>query len=229
MARFRDWAVEQGIIPAPIDGNWGRRWQQAIGLLGDGFAEGAQQATRARWIATCPDDALAYHGKARDWEQAPGETAAEYRARLLETWHLAEWAGTATGIIDALATLGLTNVDVLEAFTPGWGRHKSAGVIVPERARWVNVIVRHPHPFGTDFNFRYGDGTTYGSGKIYGPNGDPRWFPLLRKLVLKQKSKHSIVEWVAIVLAGDVLHANAATDGNPNGSSARVAYLPISL
>lgn len=222
MGRFRDWIVEAGIIPAPIAGAWGQKWQQALGVIADAIAEGARQAARARWIATCPDDALALHGKSLGWEQAPGETTEEYRARLLQSWHLAEWAGTAKGITDAFAAIGM-GVDVVDTFNSAYVR---ADAGVPERYHWFWVIVR-THPFGTDFAFRWGDGTTWGA-KTYGVNGDPRLIELMRRIVRKMKPATGFCEWIIVVLAGDVIAGVGSGDGEdlfPDGASSRVAYI----
>lgn len=214
-------------------GENGRRWNEAMGLMKDSFADAATIAARSRLISMCPADALDLHGASLKWPQAPGETTDEYRARLLRSPHLEEWRGTNTGIIDAIA--GILNnvvsptlarptdwVEIYESFTPGWGRHTG----VAEHARWFNVIIRQPHPFGTDFSFKWGDGTTWGSGKLYGVNGDPRLLEVIRQSVRRQKSKHSICESIAIVLAGNVKHTNAADDGDPTPGS-KVAYLTI--
>jgi hypothetical protein len=206
----------------------GQAWHEASGLLKDGIAEGARQAVYQRWVKTCADDALVIHGRDLGWPMAPGETIPEYRSRLLHSRYLDEWRGTAFGITEAFRLLGMTDVEVIESFTPGWGRHLNGmGDVEPSRARWINVIVRHPHKWGTDFGFRYGDGSTYGSGKLYGVNGDGRWGPLLQQLVRRQKPAHVYCEWIAIVLAGDIIHSNSANDGKPDGGSARVAYLPV--
>ncbi len=209
--------------PAWQLGPWAKRWHEALGVLKQDMIMMARRAVRARYIGTCPDDALALIGDSLGWPQAPGEYANEYRERLKLSWHLAEWAGTEKGIVDAFAGLGMTNVEVRESFTPGWGRYSAT----PARARWINVILRHPHPFGTDFASRYGDGSIYGGGQLYGVNGDPRLLALLQQLVRKQKPAHAYCEWIAIVLAGDVIEANGATDGDPDGGLARVAYIPV--
>ncbi len=216
-----DWAVYQsspGVILPWRAGPWGTREEQAYGTIKNGLSAAATEAVACRWISRCPADALAKHGDAMGWPRVPGETTNEYRARLRLSWHLAQWRGTETGIVDAFTAIGLTNVAVMETFTGGWTRHYGD----VGRQRWINVIVRHPHPFGDDFDFRYGDGTLWGDGHVYGVNGDARLFRLIVQLVQKQKPAHAHCEWIAIVLAGDV-----DANGDPDGGSARVAYLPV--
>ena len=227
--RFRTWALE--VIPAIIAGANGQRWQQAIGVLADALAEGARQAARSRWISTCPDDALGLHGGAMGWPQAPGESADEYRARLALNWHLQEWRGTAKGIQDAFAALGMPNVDVWDTFNSPMVRAEGT---VPHRYHWFWVIVRDPHPFGTDFSCRMGDGTLIGaaptgSGKLIGVNGDPRLVETLRGIVAAMKPAHAWCEWIAICLSGDIVTgvgSGDAEDGAPTPGS-RIAYLPV--
>lgn len=222
---YHIYAAREGVRLPWHSGTHGKAWWQAFGVMLDGMLNGAQAAVAARWASKAPPDALRIHGESFGMPQAPAETDEEYRRRLRKLWHLAEWRGTEKGVIDALSFLGLT-AEVREAIDPTWGRHLLAADAA-KRMRWFNVIIRHPHPFGTDFNFRYGDGTTYGSGAIYGPNGDPRWFPLLRQVVRNMKPAHAHCEWIAIVLAGDVKDAGLATDGEPFDASSRVAYLPV--
>lgn len=227
--RFRDWALE--VIPAIIAGPVGQKWQQAMGLLADALAEGARQAARARWISTCPEDALELHGVSMGWTRAPGESAEEFRARLSLNWHLQEWRGTEKGIKDAFAALGFPNVDVWDTFNSPMTR---ADGLLPERYRWFWVIVRAPHPFGTDFSCRMGDGTLIGaapagSGKLIGVNGDPRLFETLRSVVASMKPAHAWAEWIAIVLDGDIITGVGGADGEDGSPTpgSRVAYLPV--
>lgn len=225
---YREYQSRLDVRPPWHGGAAGDAWHGALGTLKDGFKDLAYLAAYSRWVSTCPDDALAHHGNELGWPRTPHETVAEYRARLLKAPALEEVRGTRAGIVDAFASIGMPNVQVFESFTPGWGRHRNPGPgITATRARWINVVLRAPHPFGGDFAFRYGDGTTYGSGAIYGPDGDPRLIPLIRQLVRRQKPAHTFCEWIAVVLAGDIIHTNSINDGNPDGSSARVAFIPV--
>jgi hypothetical protein len=220
---WAEWQSSPGVILPWRAGPYGQRQAQGYGVVKDGIAAAADASVACRWISRCPVDALAKHGDAFGWPRTPGETDNEYRARLRLSWHLARWRGTATGIIDAFAAIGLSNVEVKESFTTGWGRHTGSTA----RQRWINVIVRQPHDFGTDFSFRWGDGTLWGDGSLYGVNGDPRLLALIVQLVQRQKPAHSHCEWIAIVLAGDVIELNGPTDGNPDGGASRVAYIPV--
>lgn len=218
---YREW--QPAVRPAFHGGPYGEAMSTALGLMKDATVEQARAARRQRWISKCSEDALAKHGKFRGWPRVAGESVAQYRARLLAWWRLAEKAGTAQGLIDAYALLGITNVEIFESFTAGWGRHVGfAGA----RDRWFNVVIRHPHPFGTDFGFSYDDGTTYDSGKKYDVNGDGSLIEAVQEIVRRLKPAHAFCEWVAIVLSGDIKHANLATDGNP-AVGAKVAYLPF--
>jgi hypothetical protein len=213
--------VAPGIIPSWHAGPNGIAENAARGVLIDGLLEGARQSLACRFISRAPEDALALHGEARRFPRAPGESLDEYRARLRRAWYLWQWAGTETGIKAAFALLGLTNVSVFESnITPGWGRH--SGDL--NRARWFQIVVRAPHPFGADFSFSFGDGTVWGGGKLWGVNGDPRLLELLRRLVRLLKPATAHCEWIALVLSGDVKVAGGLDDGDPTPGS-KVAYL----
>lgn len=235
---YREYQSAHDVRPPWHGGDPGDRWHYALGTIKDAMADSAEIAARQRLISECAADALPLHGESLGWPRAPGETVEEYRARLLQSPYLEEWRGRNTGIIDALKFIltpfiGTTTppanwVEVKESFTAGWGRQKNPGPgINPAKQRWFNVILRHPHPFGTDYAFRYGDGTVWGGGKNWGVNGDPRLIELLRMAVRRQKSGHSFCEWIAIVLAGDVINADSINDGKPLDASSRVAYVTV--
>lgn len=236
---YHQW--QPSVRPPWHAGQWGERWAQALGLLKDGLAQGAEEAVRVRSLSRCSDDALAYHGQAFGFPQAPGEPASVYRARLRRAWHYHAWRGTRKGIVDLftdiltplltpaqLAAIPADWIEVHEAFTAGWGRHSG----VAGRRRWINIVLRQPHPFGTDGSFRLGDGTKLGplpggSGKRLGLNGDAELAVLLQRMAFAMKPAHTHCEWIAVVLAGDIKHAGLASDGEPFDASSRVAYLPV--
>lgn len=223
---YHVYAARDGVRLPWHAGENGRRWWQALGLMLDGIMNGAQAAVASRWVSKCPPDVLRVHGESFGMPQAPSETDEEYRLRLKKVWRLCELRGTAAGIVYALSLVGMTNVEVKEAFTAGWGRHKSGASIDIKKTRWFNVVIRQPHPFGTDFGFRYGDGTTYGGGALYGVNGDKRWVEIVKHIVRNMKPAHAHCEAVIVVLAGNITTGTGTTsDGNPASSSDRVAYL----
>lgn len=203
-------------------GEDGYKWSEALGVVKDGVAEGATAAVRQRWLSLCAEDALAIHGAARGWPKVNGESSAQYRARLRGWWSLAQKVGTATGIIEAFGLLGMSNVEVKESFTSGWGRSGGdAG-----KQRWIWVVIRHPHPFGTDFNFRWGDGTNWGDGHVYGADGDGSLLEAMRWIIRKMRPLHAHCPEIIAVLAGDIVDGtNTSSDGDPDGSGARVFYI----
>jgi hypothetical protein len=207
-------------------------WWQAFGVVLDGMLDGAQAAVASRWPSKAPVDVLRIIGTSVGMPQGPSETDEEYRIRLRFLWALAESRGTLLGVTSAIQLLNI-GVEIYEPWTNvgfgnTWGRQKNPGPGVnPARQRWFNVVILHPHPFGDDFSFRYGDGSTYGSGKLYGVNGDPRWIPLLQQIVRTQKPAHAFCEWIAVVLDGGIKKAGLVTDGDPFDASSRVAYIPV--
>lgn len=223
METYHEYAPRDGVRPPWHAGDWGRRWWQAFGIMCDGVLQGVQRAMESRFPSLAPVDALPLLGRARGgFEQAPGETTDQFRARLLKAWTLWQMAGTGAGIIYAFNLIGLPNVEIRESLnSTTWGRHPGTA-----KQRWFNVIVRQPHPFGTDFSFRYGDGTTYGSGKLYGVTGDPLWFVIMRRLVKLLKPAHAHCPEIILILAGDITDGTGTTsDGNPATPAARVAYV----
>lgn len=212
------------VRPAFHGGPTGEAWARGLGVLKDSMELLARHARRQRWLSLCAEDALAKHGEFRGWSRVSGESVAQYRARLLAWWSLAQWAGTAKGIVDAFALLGMTNVEVREAIstwigTTAWGRYPGVA-----QQRHFAIVVRHPHPFGTDFVFSWGDGTTWGS-KTYGFAGDSSLLQAMREIVRHMKPAHTTCREIIIVLAGNITDGTGTTsDGNAMVASDRIAY-----
>lgn len=218
---YLEYQSAPGIRPPWHGGPDGIAWWEAMGLVKDGFVESAIFALRQRWLSTCEESALARHGESRGWPRVAGETVEQYRRRLLGWWSLAQKMGTAAGIIEAFSYLGMTNVEVKESFTASWGR--SGGATAKQRFFWV--IVRQPHPFGTDFSFRWGDGTLWGDGHVYGFSGDPSLLEAIRFIVQRMRPAHAHCPEIIVVLNGGIKEGTGATDGDPLDAASRIGYL----
>ncbi len=63
-------------------------------------------------ILTCAEALLPVFGQERDMPRLKGETARQYRLRLLQKYKIAEMAGTNEGILTAVKALGHDNVTI---------------------------------------------------------------------------------------------------------------------
>jgi hypothetical protein len=225
---YLDWQPRPDVRLPWQDNVDGVKWNEASALLKDLIADRAEQAVRMRWVSKAPESGLARIGDMRGWPRIPGEYVEEYRARLKLAWYLSLWRGTATGIIAALNAIGLSNVTVRgeaqELAAGTWGRNPY-GLADAVRARHFWVVIDQPHPFGTDFSFRYGDGTTYGDGHNWGVTGDPRLFALIKDIVRRMRPAHSYCQDIIVILTGTIKDTGAADDGDPSSGSDRVTYL----
>lgn len=95
-------------------------------------------ATRARFTALAPDDALDLIGATFDLERLPSEADDDYRARLLTAF--AQWAlaGTKEGLAAAIAGLGYTAViyPVRDVAEERWAEF---GLIILDGERTVDL------------------------------------------------------------------------------------------
>ncbi len=98
--RYREWLVQ--VAPSWLQGPWGARWLEALGLALDQVADAADAAAKVALPAKAPADALPWHGEERSIARAPADTEAAYRARLDDAWNLWEFGGTEQGLIAAL-------------------------------------------------------------------------------------------------------------------------------
>lgn len=139
------------LAPTELRGPYGEAWATAFGLMKDGMVEAAILAVKCRWASTAPEDALAYIANERSLEQAPNETAADFRLRIGDAWNAWEpWGGTKKGIIDALSVLDIT-ATIVESF--GWDATPDV---------WANfwLFISQTHPFS--YAWHVGDGTMVG-------------------------------------------------------------------
>lgn len=93
-----------------------------LGWLAQMFATATDAAIAARraWFPeTCADDELALHGRRRGIPRHPGESAAVYRARLVDAWALKSEAGTVPGVERAIRLLGYPTATVYECYRDG--------------------------------------------------------------------------------------------------------------
>lgn len=128
--------------------NWladeqGTSFQRTFGQTKDDALALYKEAVKARWPDAARPDALPYQGRDRRIMQAPGETDAQYAARLLNAHDIWQWAGTPTAMFNVFAPL--LDADKL-AVAPN---HQ---VILDGNAEWFSrfVILASYHRWETD-------------------------------------------------------------------------------
>jgi hypothetical protein len=100
----------QSLVPTTHQRAQGAAWQGQLGDVDDTLVDRAKQAVKARMPLLAPTDALNLLGIERSIPRGPSESDAAYGLRLQAAWNTWPWAGTAFGILSALAALGYTNV-----------------------------------------------------------------------------------------------------------------------
>jgi len=185
----------QARTPIWLHGPWGKRWTTALGGQLDLLVAWAKDGVKARFVGLCPDDALAEHGAARGLEQAPNESADDYRARLLAAWSTWLHSGTEYGIYNAFAALGWTieplNADGTMPTLPGatmvWLRTAGqSGTTTP--TDWTRFVILL-------------DWYAYNAGSPPAITADD--IQLWKKQIWKWKAAHSTCRYiVAITSAG---------------------------
>ena len=101
MSTFVAW--QPTLQPTALRGPWGERWAAGLGAEKDAALALAKEATKSRFAASAPSDALVLLGADRDLERSSIDTPASYRARLTAAWDVWSWAGTHHGYAQALA------------------------------------------------------------------------------------------------------------------------------
>lgn len=166
MGNFRDMVFER--LPRPFLQPLASSWFGVLcALTGDRGADVLSLALRLAWISDSesPDDVLPLIGAERRMPRYPGETAAQYRARLQDAWNAYTFAGSEQTIVEQFEHAGYPGVEVqFDALALG-----PNGEAAPYWSQfWVYFPYSSGHPVtgdGPTWNsFNFGDGTVYGLG-----------------------------------------------------------------
>jgi len=120
---FREYLLHQ-IPPPSLCGPWGSKLLGITALMADASMHSLACAVRAPWLRSkySPDDALPLIGNERMMSAYPAETAATYRARLLDAWNAWGWAGDEASIEGQFEAAGYTATEFDVAGLLSWGR-----------------------------------------------------------------------------------------------------------
>ncbi len=154
---FAEYAKEYA--PPWLLGTWGERFLSVIGEAKDAKTALAREACKARMSELAPADALVRIGADRVVLQAPGETDAAFRARLLLAFDIWMANGTEAGLKTYhLTPAGIVNVVLTED-------QDVAGAF----GHWARFLIDvfPPHPFVAPIE--------WGSGEVYGEGTGVRW------------------------------------------------------
>lgn len=185
MGPYEEWSLLQlpGWAQDDLTGSIGAQW--------DAINTEYIDATKARFPALAPADALVWLGMERKLEQVPGETAESFAARLEGAWDTYQWAGTDKALIDAMALLGYSSVQVVRNNpTPPDGDDSKVSRI------WLHI--QQPHSISKR---KWGaGGNKWGEpgGRLWGTNATREQVELIRRALQKWKASHCWVESVVV-------------------------------
>lgn len=134
----------------------GEAFLRAIGDVRDGLVQQLKAGVKARFPGEAAPDALTEIGADRQLPRGPADTDATYAARLQGAWDAWSWAGTPTGVLNALWDAGYTNVVLLtqrRSHTLDGSRALVTATLTPARGFglgptfWNTFLVWFPTPF----------------------------------------------------------------------------------
>jgi len=154
---YRDYAVD--LAPPWLLQPQGQAFLRALGSVRDDITQRLKEGVKARFIESAAPDALAAIGADRGLERGPTDTDDTYADRLKDAWALWTWAGTPTGVLNALWDAGYTNVVLLTSrrtHTLDASRELVTTVLSPPRwfggeGFWNSFLVWFPQPFITSW------------------------------------------------------------------------------
>lgn len=194
---FRD--LVASVLPRPFTQRLSGGWFGVLhGLTGDTLADALSVVIRMPWLKdpNSPDDVLPLIGAERGLPRYPIETAAQYRARLIDAWNAYKFAGSEGTIISQFGHAGFPGVEIVfdaAALGPN-------GEAAPYWSQfWVFFPYSSGHPVtgaGTTWGaFTYGDGTVYGLNVAVG------FYSLIHGIVRKWKPSRWICRGFIFELA----------------------------
>lgn len=188
--------------PSWLQGPVGEAWHSAFGVMKDAVVEGAIQALKCRWVGVCPVDALAWIGAERGIAQLPTENLYAYRARLQSAWLIWKYAGTKTGVANAIQQLGYPNVTVAE--NGPYSVNPATRVVEWWR---FTVFLQQPHPFSV--SWFWGDGGGWGApARVWGL-GQRQAIADIVTQIRTWKPPHALCSGLVIILSGHVWNSQA--------------------
>ncbi len=198
----------QILIKSPLDDEYGRAWQEAMGEMMDEQLLRTQWAARAGWPEWAPEDALLYIGEERRLEQVLlmgtglREDSDDYRTRLREGWDIHAIGGTEELHREAFSWTSLKNVRVFRR--KEWSMPYSDGstpdyVKAFQRSVWsqFDVLIERPHPW---LPVHWGSAGLLWGGFHWGSNATTAEIDQLRRLVQNFKAAHDTAMWVVVNL-----------------------------
>jgi hypothetical protein len=174
---------------------------------------------KARFPMVAPPDALTLAGQERQLERGPSDTDAVFAARLVAAWEAWEFAGTPASVLNALWDAGYTSPPYL--MVANGLRHTLNGARqlvseangAPQQLWHLFVLYFHALP------------AAWASGGI--PEAHSAEANLIRRLVRRWKSTHSLFAKVTVRVSGNIWGAPTTTWGASTWGGSVVTWAPI--
>ena len=217
---YHDDYTEPLAASASLGGYFGESWASVLGVMIDGWVEGVSQAVLQRFVQSCSEDALPLHAADRLLFLLPGETAAQLRARLLQSWTINGALGTPTGVVTEVKRLGYSNTTLYE--NGDWQQAPSAGFAPGDEWWRFWVVIGQPHRFYAPWIV--GDATVVGTSKAIGIQGAKTDIDALTRTVKQQRGAHNVAA-IIVVLSGQLVGNGLWTVGDGTQVGAQTIQL----
>lgn len=194
MGVYADYLLSR--LPAAVQGPWGRKWASTVGGLVDVLVSGTKLAAKSRFVADCPDDALAYHARDRMIDTVDGENWTQLRTRLLATWSTWVAMSSTQGLMvymrDVLTLSNLYLYDMVFPFNSTWMNgavgYPTDDANTDNWSRHV-IVVGDPHPWA---RMAVGTGLVVGPGLLVGIDMTPSELARIRRVYRQKRGAHMV-------------------------------------
>jgi hypothetical protein len=208
-----------------------------IGVPLDAIARAADEATAARFPATCPPDALIYHGRDRGIRRGLNESAANYRARLLLWIQAWRGAGVGAAMLDQIAGYLTPKATRLRIWTQVGVIYSRAADgtfsiarVAPNLWNWDDepslwarfwVIIDSFAGVPWERDGTWGDGETWGEGPAsgtWGSTATQEEVASIRAIVADWKPAAAVCKNIIVSFDADAFAADDASPPLPDGT-----------
>lgn len=182
----------------------GLAWSFVLGLVKQSVIEAVKMAGTVGMPSYAPPDALRHVAGQRDLFFGYPEDDGRMRERLLDVWPYQQERGRAVGLVDALRSVGYTNVSVE---TP------ADDPLIPE---WqYRVVLERPFPFDDQHlaDGYWDDPGTWGDGGVWATAMPYEHLTMLREIVRRQNPNEA--RCLSIRVVYDANNPNDTIDLDP--------------
>jgi hypothetical protein len=203
---------------------YGKVLARALGDVKDDLLAQCKEAVKARFPDYAAPDALTQIGVERQIDQGPSESRTSYASRLKGAWETWTYAGTPTGLLNALFYAGYDTVELVTQKGKHWRRNPTTGLAFVNFDYAPGYTLTTQNFWNTFLVHFYALPPAWVVGGI--PSTSSNEANNIRRLISRWKSGHSILARITINNGGVVWGEEGLVWGGFNWGTTAVVWDP---